>query len=403
MIPTNWNDLLITGVYDNSGGSCHYVELFNPTGADIVLDGVYEIGLSNNFPTTTSTPFTFNAGREALTGTVSPYSTFVVRFGSAGDTCNDCPTIVPDDTIEASAFGINGIGSDGVDRIVLIKNLVNVDLWGNDLYAGAGYVYTRTAEVAGVPVTSTAPTMSWDTSHWTSNGTADCFAFQYVPATAPTALLTPLTLDCDIPTNLEITLEVTGGEGYTAGDDTQDLTYQWYYSAPGDTGFTAVTNGATYSGATTDQLTISNLVDVLDYQFYCQVREDTSTCFKASEATRIDVPHSIWRSGAWTNGVPSISELAVIDDDFTTSGVAPQGSFSSCSLVITSGHRLTIDNLTYVEVEHDVIVNGQFYIETQGALVQNDNSGLFVSNVTDNDILITKTTHDLNNWYDYTY
>ncbi|MBT8277807.1 MAG: lamin tail domain-containing protein [Bacteroidia bacterium] len=376
VIPPNWNDLLITGVYDNSSGSCHYLELFNPTGSPIVLTGNYEIGLSNNFATTTSTPFTFNAGREPLDGTVQPFTTYVVRFGNQGDTCNDCPTIVPDETIEDPGFGINGNSPDGVDRIVLIKNFVNVDLWGNNLYGSPGYVYTRSPEDGlGNPVTTTAPTMSWDTNDWASQGTADCFAFQYVPASPPMVNTNPsYTPDCNI---LTATLSVSATEGYNLGDDTQELAYQWYYSMPGDPGWTAVTNNATYSGATTVNLTISDILNTVDFQFYCQIREDDSSCSTASDAIRIDVPRTIWYFNGtvvdWSDGAPTTGMIAVIDEDYNT---VTNGNIDACNLVVYVGRNFSVGNSSYVRVVNNVVNNGTITVETQGSFVQDGNGGL---------------------------
>lgn len=398
IIPPNWNDLLITGVYDNTAGSCHYLELFNPTGAAITLTGQYEIGLSNNYATTTSTPFTFNAGREPLTGTVQPYSTYVVRFGNQGDTCNDCPTIVPDETIEDPGFGINGNSPDGVDRIVLIKNFVNVDLWGNDLYGAAGYVYTRSPEdMGGNPVTATAPTMFWDTNDWASQGTADCFGFQYQPALPPTVTLNPsYTPDCD----LTASFTVSATEGYDLGDDTRELAYQWFYHAPGDAGWTAVTNGGDYSGATSTTLSIINVLNYYNYQYYCQIREDDSSCFISSDASRLELQRTVWDGSSWTNATPpDINTIAVIDGNYNTSGF---GNITACNLIINAGYLLNVDNSTFVNVQDNVIVNGDLTVQTRGAFVQIDDSGTFSLNA-GGSAMVTKTTTLLSNWYDYTY
>ena len=49
---------------------------------------------------------------EGITGIIDAYSTFMIRFGTEGDTCNDCPSISPDDTIENAQLGVNGIITD---------------------------------------------------------------------------------------------------------------------------------------------------------------------------------------------------------------------------------------------------------------------------------------------------
>ncbi len=398
VIPPNWTDILITGVFDNSSGSCHYIELFNPTGLAITLIGVYEIGLSNNFVSTTTTPFTFNAGREPLDGTVQAYSKYVIRFGSQGDTCNDCPTIVPDETIESPGFGINGNSPDGVDRVVLIKNFVNVDLWGNDLYGSSGYVYTRIPEDGGGnPVTATAPTMSWDTIDWAGQGNADCFGFQYLPASAPTVDISPnYSPDCI----LTASIDVSASEGYNLGDDTQELAYQWYFSTPGDVGWTIVTNNATFSGATTTTLNISNVLNALDYQFYCQIQEDDNSCFASSDAMRLDVQRTIWDGSNWTNATPpTIGTIAIINGNYNTSA---NGNINACNLVVNATFSLVVDNSNYVNIQNNVIVDGDITVQTRGAFVQVDDTGTFILNGGGTS-LVSKTTTLLSNWYDYTY
>ena len=165
-------------------------------------------------------------------------------------------------------------------------------------------------------------------------------------------------------------------KGIILGDDTQELAYQWYFSTPGDTGWTAVTNNATYSGATTVNLTISDVLNTLDYQFYCQIREDDSSCFAASDAIRIDVPRTLWYDNGstidWSNGAPTTGMIAVLDEDYNTSS---NGNIDACNLLIYPGRTLVVSNSTYVRVVNNVLNNGVLTVQTHGSFVQDGDDG----------------------------
>lgn len=411
-IPAGWTGLMISGLFDNSGGSCHYLELFNPTGSAIVLTGNYEMGLSNNFdnandnmPVNGST-FTFNGGRQGITGTVPAYSTFMIRFGNTGDTCNDCPSIVPDDTIESGAFGVNGNSGTplNIDRIFLIQGGTNyVDFWANSDYGSAGFVYTRDLTATAPFVPAEFPGVTYDSAaNWDSQGTADCFGFTIPDFSAsPTVTVQPSSPlnNCDI----SYSMSVTATEGFTGGNP---LAYQWYYTAPGDTGWTIITNGATYSGSNTNTLNILNAVGLDDYQYYCEVRENTSTCFTASNAARLLVNTSIWFGGAWSFP-PANDRIVVIDDNYDTSTGGPNNeiSFEACRLIVTATHTLSIENNTFVRVQNNLTVDGNIIVKTDGAFVQVDDAAIVDGDVltTRNKITVEKETAPLATYREYTY
>lgn len=94
-----------------------------------------------------------------------------------------------------------------------------------------------------------------------------------------------------------------------------------------------------------------------------------------------------WSAGAWDNGVPIIGINAVIADNYNTS---IDGNFSACSIIVNTGFNLTVNNGDYIEVENDVTVDGQLFVETQGNFVQNNNFGSFTDNST-NGVQVTKT------------
>ncbi len=404
-IPSGWTGLMISGLFDNSSGSCHYLELFNPTGSAINLSG-YNLRLANNTTDVNST-FGYTSSPQSLSGTIAAESTFMIQFGNTGSTCSDCPNITPDIVITDSAFGINGItdGAGGIDRVILLNGTTELDMVANTNYDDAGYVYQRST-------TATAPqdptTTTYTSSDWTSQGTADCFGFQIQNfVDPPLVTLNPsATTSCD----LTATLNVAADEGFNGSGDSQELAYQWYFHAPGDSSWTAVTNNATYSGATTALLTINNVLNTIDYQFYCQIREDDATCYSSSEATRLDVQRVIW-NGTWS-GTPSVNTIVVISDDYNTSigGVENQISFEACNLVVDAAVNLTVANSDFIRVVNNVVNNGNITVQTEGAFVQDGlgvagsgTAGTFVNNGTARVIKQTSDFFDDGFNYHYTY
>ncbi len=105
-----------------------------------------------------------------------------------------------------------------------------------------------------------------------------------------------------------------------------------------------------------------------------------------------------WAAGAWNNGIPDINTTAIINDNYNTA--TDGGSFSACSLTVNAGVALRIDNGDYVEVQTNIVADGDITVETQGAVVQIDDT----ATVTENGIItVIKTTAPLNAWYEYTY
>lgn len=116
----------------------------------------------------------------------------------------------------------------------------------------------------------------------------------------------------------------------------------------------------------------------------------TYTCSAAGSC-----PTTVTWNGTWS-GTPDLTTQVIIAANYNTS----LGSFQACSLTVNAGARLTVDNGTYVEVENDVTVDGQIYVETQGNFVQNDVSGTFTNNGIS---LVNKSTAIKADWYYYTY
>lgn len=380
-------ELFISEITDHGTGSHSYVEIYNGTGSAINLTG-YEIRVHNNGSATPTSTV-------ALSGTIANDDVFVLAFGSV-DATNPYAAHGYD---QSSA--ISGINDD--DNIRLYNNTTWVDLWGDisgTAFTVAANDYTYRRKNTGI----TAPSTTWNASDWdaiTPADYSDIGTYDYSIGTPPTIDTEPTySSNCEFTA----TLMVSATEGYNgvAPADTKELAYQWYYSAPGDSGWTAVSDDATYDNVTTNTLTINNILNASNYQFYCQVREDDASCYTASEAVQIDIDKTTWTSGAWDNGTPDITRIAVIDENYTTN--ATNGSFSACSIFVTDNNRLTIDDSYYVEIENHISIDGEILVETKGALVQNSSSGTVTVNAsTGGKASVDKETAPLSTWLDYTY
>lgn len=384
-------DLFISEITDKGTGSHSYVEIYNGTGAAVDLTN-YEVRVHHNGSGSAS-------GSVSLSGTIANDAVVVVAFG--GSNTND-----PEGGYTADFFGNAGLGGiNNNDHIRLYYNSTWVDLWGDD--AGSTFTvapqdYTYRRKNTGI----TAPSTTWSATDWDSTTPVDYTdigTYDYSVGVPPTINTHPSTTsNCD----LSATLSVTATEGYngTSPADTKELTYQWYYSAPGANGWTAVPDNATFDNVTQATLTINNVLNALDYQFYCQVREDDATCYQASDAVKIDVNRTTWDGSSWDNGIPTTSLIAVIDGNYNTGA---NGNIDACQLVVNSSNTLNVINSTYVRIVNNVVNDGTLTVQTHGAFVQDGSgvagsgtSGTFTNNGT---ARVIKSTELLNNWYEYTY
>ena len=106
-----------------------------------------------------------------------------------------------------------------------------------------------------------------------------------------------------------------------------------------------------------------------------------------------------WDGAAW-DVLPTINEGAIIDGDYFMDATNP--SFSACSLTVNAGATLTISDNYYVEIENDILVDGNINVRPRGSVVQNDDLAAVTINP-GGTIEVTKSTANINNWYEYTY
>ena len=373
---TAFTDLIISEVYDSDGGNGWYMELYNPTPLPIDLDAVgtdYEIERYGDIGDATP------SRTIDLTGTVAGNSVFILRIGSASP--NPCNTITYDFT-ELNA-GINEN-----DEIKLTKNGLDHDVVNcpNEI----GYTILRNTLASG-------PSTTYNAADWTLNSTENCsdLGSFIAPSSPPSITAQPTDVSAACSTSAVFTIAGLAGNGGT-------LTYQWFYNDGSSSTWSIVNSSnlpaVTVTGETSNTLTLTGTISSYSgYQFYCEVIEDAS-CSMASNAAQLKAISTTWDGTSWDNGTPSITIAAVINGDYSTS---INGSFSACGLVVNASKRLTVDDSTYVEIENDVTVSGEIYVQTKGALVQNNDSSSFT--LTGGTALVNKTTTPLNSVYEYTY
>ena len=401
------NDLFISEVTDATSGSSSYVEIFNGTSGTINLSD-YSINVYNNG---NASPSSSNV----LSGNLTSGSVYVVALGTTSCSPLNNLSVSPNQTFSSSS-GIN-FDNNGSDMIALYRistssiidafGVYGSSTWANGLGIGGDGVNFRRQNNATPLPSSTFDINDWDMIDWTDCSDSDYVdigLFDFSLGIPPTvSVLNTPTFDC----NNSIQLTVNGSEGVAGG---LPLSYQWYYLAPNATTFVVVPNNVDFNNdSTSATLDIINPITYIDYQFYCQVRENSSTCYTASNAVKISAETAIWDGTNWSSA-PASNKTAILNADYNTSvNVNGETSFEACNLIINDAELIIADANngginTYVEVGNDLILNGtaSILVHPQGAFVQINDDGLVTADNPDN-IQVNKRTAMMDNWYEYTY
>ncbi|OBX23522.1 hypothetical protein BAA08_03990 [Bizionia sp. APA-3] len=375
-------DLIIYEAYDENGGSGGVITIYNNTGASVNLSG-YSIQRAGDYGSTYST-------YANLSGTLAANAVAIISVSSSS--CGYTPT--GNGSLGSAGFNAN-------DGLRLMNGTTVID----DVHAPnyVGYYLKRKN-------TNFYPNTTYTATEWTTQSLSDDECLAGV-GTVPLVKVPPVVIthpqyvaDCSITGT---SLTVAGSEGVSGG---LGLAYQWYVLGTSGN-WTAVSNGGIYSGSTTSTLDISDLAGLDDYQYYCQIRENTATCYAASNAVKIEYIAAVWDGTAWSSP-PTSSKIAIINGDYDTStNVNGETSFEACQLFVAAGSLLTVSEGDYVEVINSAVVNGDgtkldgILVEDKGSFVQRGegvNAGTYTLN-TNARTQVNKKTAPLNNYYEYTY
>lgn len=351
------SDLIIYDIHDEKTGDGGFITLYNGTAATVDLTNytlwrttIHDDGNEIDYATLTGTIAPGALGiLKVSVGSCGPASTNGTIDGgfNANDGIqlrNAAGTVVVDDVdtypTAAGYYMVRNVGALSARASYVAADWSTIPLGSGVCYPSAGLVLPSGTAV--VPVITTHPT--------------------YSPSCGSTSAV----------------LSTSGTEGFAGGNA---LAYQWYFAAPGSTTWTAVTNGGIYSGATTASLNISVVTGVINYQYYCQIRENLATCYSASNAIKItDSNASTWNGTTWIGGTPTLTKAAIIDGTYIT---ATNGNFSCCSLIVNSGvgRSLTISSGGYVEVQNNIANNGTLDVLSGGSLVQISDAAVNTGNI----------------------
>ncbi len=377
-------NLFISQVTDSALDAMSYIELYNGTGSAVNLGG-YNLRVYNNGSSSASRINLNNV-------TLANNSTYVVAIGVTNPTpvCTSVPG--GDGSYANQTSGVSGINfnyqsdpTKGHDHIALFNGNTKLDSWGvylddtwaNGLGIGASGASFSRKSSASIPNT-TFNANDWDIENWGT--TCESQNYSNIGTFTPgiQKLPTITTQPEFFPSCAEIALSVDATEGIAGGNG---LEYQWYVLPSGSSTWTALSNGGVYSGVTTQHLFISSTTGLNNYQYYCQVRENTSTCYRASEAVLIKDAETRWTAGAWTNDEPGLYSKVIIEDNYDTE---ERGELNACTLTVNSG-ILTVKEDYPVTVVNEVINNAapeNFIIENNASLIQVNDAAVNTGNIT---------------------
>ena len=90
------------------------------------------------------------------------------------------------------------------------------------------------------------------------------------------------------------------------------------------------------------------------------------------------VLYATWDGSSWSPDSPNNSTTAVIAGDYDS--CATMGSINALSLTVQSGSTLTICTGDYLNVEEDIIINGNLVVADEGSIVQKSNTATVTNN-----------------------
>ena len=374
-------ELFMSEITDSNYGSLTYVEIYNGMNVSKSLSD-YSIKVASNGSTTSFSTIPLN------NVTLAPGGIYVLGLGVT--VSNVCSSVAGGDASYANQTYGNGsvnFETNKNDFIGLYNSGGLIDSWGKlgDASWASGLTATIGTEGAGFrrKNTATLPNITYASADWTiadfagtvcaNNDYTNIGSYSFTTASVPTITTNPAYL----PTCRAGSLTVAGTEGYAGGNA---LAYQWYFATAGASSWTAVTDAGVYTGSATATLSMSNVSTLIGNQYYCQILENTGTCYTASNAVKISDSSITWNGTNWldVNGAitaTSLSRPAVLNANYNTT---TNGSFDACSLVVNAGITATIKANTYINIQNDLTINATatLSVENNGSLVQIDDTGV---------------------------
>lgn len=410
------NELFISEVTDATYGGLTYIEIYNPTANPVNLNQ-YSIRIFFNGNTTYD--------EQLLSGILLPGDVFVLSAGVDSPlgkkTCNSIPGGNGDyaDISSTILEGINKTDS-GHDFIGLYHNGGLIDAFGilgnntwmdsihTSISGDGGFNFRRLSSATNLPSTTFIDT-EWliidrigsGASYCSNNDYTNIGSHDYSSGLPPSISLQPTidTTECSFSSTLTVEAE----EGYVGGNE---MNYQWYVLAPNGSWLKIDIADTDYLGQQSSSLTIIDSYLKSNHQYYVQVKEADESCYKVSNSVKLKGKYTVWDGLVWSNGIPDLGTLAIIDGDYNTT---IEGSFSACQLKVTSGNVLLIENTKYLEVENDIWVYGsdtnnygQIIVRSAGSVIQN-NKDATTHLIGTGNITVEKETAPAYNWYEYTY
>lgn len=285
------SDLIIYDIHDEKTGSGGFITLYNGTATPVNLLN-YTLYRTSIHDDGNEIPY------GTLTGTIASGALGIIKVSPAS-----CGPAATNGSIAGGFNENDGIQLRNAAGTVIIDD---VDTYptapGYYMVRNSGALSARTSYVAA----------DWSTIPLAA-GVCYPSAGLTIPSGSvpPSVSVQPVSATTTCASSSAI-LTVTGTEGFVGGNS---LAYQWYEAAPGATTWTAVSNGGVYSGATSNTLNISSASGLNNYQYYCQIRENSATCFTASIAVKInDSGSTTWNGTTWSNGVPTLTKSAIITE-----------------------------------------------------------------------------------------
>jgi len=110
------------------------------------------------------------------------------------------------------------------------------------------------------------------------------------------------------------------------------------------------------------------------------------TCMADVTITGSALNTTTFTGGAWNNGDPTGTSMAIISDEYDT---ATLGDINACSCQIDANQIVTIRDGDFMNVAGNIVVDGTLIVENTGSVVQLDNNAITTNNGT---IQVQKTT-----------